>query len=44
MSTNAPYSSECPNCGHERVQGALSSEELREMLETGAEIDATHQL
>ena len=40
MSANAPYSSECSKCGHERVQGVLSTEELREMLETGAEIDA----
>jgi hypothetical protein len=36
MSERAPYSSECQRCGHERVQGALSSEELREMLDTGA--------
>jgi redox-regulated HSP33 family molecular chaperone len=40
MSERAPYSSECPKCGCERVQGALSTEELREMLDTGAEIDA----
>jgi redox-regulated HSP33 family molecular chaperone len=40
MSERAPYSSECPKCGHERVQGGLSTEELREMLDTGAAIDA----
>ena len=40
MSARAPYSSECPKCGQERVQGVLSTEELREMLDTGAEIDA----
>ncbi len=40
MNERAPYSSQCPNCGHERVQGALSTEELREMLDAGAEIDA----
>ena len=40
MSEHAPFSSECPKCGHERVQTALTAEELRELLADGVDIEA----
>jgi hypothetical protein len=40
MSDNSPISSECPSCGHERVQPGYTRDELAELLRTGAEIEA----
>jgi redox-regulated HSP33 family molecular chaperone len=40
MTERAPFSSECPKCGHQRVQTALTADELREMLAAGADIEA----
>ena len=40
MTERAPFSSECPKCQHERVQTALTGEELRELLAGGAHIEA----
>jgi hypothetical protein len=40
MTERAPFSSECPKCGHERVRTALTAEELRELLAIGADIEA----
>lgn len=40
MSDSAPFSCECPNCNHERVQTGYAAEELRQLLESGAEIEA----
>jgi hypothetical protein len=40
MTKRAPFSSECPKCGHERVQTALAAYELRELLADGADLEA----
>ena len=40
MTETAPFSCECPHCNHERMQGGYSPEELRQLLEAGAEIEA----
>ena len=34
------FSSECPNCGQERLQAALPHEELVQLLHAGAELEA----
>jgi hypothetical protein len=36
----APFSSECPHCGHERMQGGYAGDELQQLLASGAEIEA----
>jgi len=38
--TVAPFSSECPACGHERIQLGYTRAELQELLRAGAEIEA----
>ena len=40
MSNSAPFSSECPNCGQERVQPGYARDELIQLLASGAEIEA----
>jgi len=40
MSSSPPLSSECPNCGQERVQPGYSREELVQLLASGADIEA----
>ncbi len=40
MSKTAPFSSECPKCSHERAQPGYSPDELLELLEEGAVIEA----
>ena len=40
MNAPAPFSSECPKCGNERMQPGYSREELIELLREGSEIDA----
>jgi hypothetical protein len=40
MTDAAPFSSECPHCGHERVQPGYLRDELAQLLSTGAEIEA----
>jgi hypothetical protein len=40
MSEQLPFSSECPNCGHDRVLTGYAQDELRELLKSGAEIEA----
>jgi hypothetical protein len=40
MSDSAPFSAECPKCGHERVQPGYARDELAQLLRTGAEIEA----
>jgi hypothetical protein len=40
MSEFAPFTSECPNCGQERVQPAYASDELIQLLRAGADIEA----
>ena len=40
MSELAPFSCECPTCGHDRVQTGYTREELLQLLEDGAEIEA----
>jgi hypothetical protein len=40
MSDATPFSSECPKCGHDRVQTGYTREELRQLLQSGAEIEA----
>jgi redox-regulated HSP33 family molecular chaperone len=40
MSERAVFTSECPNCNQERMLTGLSDDELRELLESGAEIEA----
>ncbi len=35
-----PFFSECPRCGHERPQTGYSREELAQLIEAGAEIEA----
>jgi len=40
MSASAPFSSECPRCGHERVQPMYVHDELRQLLDAGADIEA----
>jgi len=37
---SAPFSSECPNCGNERLQTGYELEELAELLSSGADIEA----
>jgi transcription elongation factor Elf1 len=39
-SENFPFSSECPHCGHERMQGGLPREELVQLLRSGAQLEA----
>jgi hypothetical protein len=40
MNDSAPFSSQCPKCGMERVQPGYSREELLQLLDAGAEIKA----
>ncbi len=40
MSSPAPFSAECPNCGNDRVQTAYARDELIELLNEGADIEA----
>jgi len=40
ISTTMPFTSECPRCGHERVQPGHAREELAQLLGAGAEIEA----
>jgi len=40
MDTPKPFSSECPRCGHDRMQTGYTGEELVELLRAGAEIEA----
>jgi hypothetical protein len=40
MSDQTPFSSECPKCGHERVLSGYAADELAELLDSGAEIEA----
>jgi hypothetical protein len=35
-----PFSSECPNCGRERLQAGLPRDELIQLLRSGAELEA----
>ena len=35
-----PFSSECPNCGAERLQAGLPRDELIQLLRSGAELEA----
>jgi hypothetical protein len=39
MHDSAPFSSECPKCGHERLLTGYARDELAELLRTGAEIE-----
>jgi hypothetical protein len=41
MNDSAPFTSECPKCGHERVQTGYARDELIQLLRAGAEIEAT---
>jgi transcription elongation factor Elf1 len=40
MTDAALLSSECPHCGHERVQTGYARDELEQLLAAGAEIEA----
>jgi hypothetical protein len=40
MNDPMPFSSECPKCGRDRVLTGYPSDELRELLQSGAEIEA----
>jgi hypothetical protein len=40
MNEIAPFSSECPTCGHDRVQTGYARDELVQLIEDGAEIEA----
>jgi hypothetical protein len=40
MQDTVPFFAECPNCGTDRVQPGYPPEELRQLLEAGAEIMA----
>jgi hypothetical protein len=40
MSHPTPFSSECPKCGHDRVQTGYAPDELVELLREGSEIEA----
>ena len=40
MSGPKTFASECPRCGHERVQTGYAQDELAELLESGGEIEA----
>jgi len=40
MSSVAPFSAECPSCNQERLLTGYTSEELRELLRSGSEIEA----
>jgi hypothetical protein len=35
-----PFSSECPKCGHDRVQTGYAQNELADLLKAGADIEA----
>lgn len=37
----APFTAECPKCGHERVQTAYARDELVQLLRAGADIEAS---
>ena len=39
MSDQAPYSSQCPKCGHDRVLTGYERDELMELLNSGAAIE-----
>jgi hypothetical protein len=41
MNEAAAFASECPKCGHERLQPAYARDELVQLLRSGAEIEAT---
>jgi len=40
MSAPGPFAAECPHCNQERLQTAYTSEELVQLLRSGAEIEA----
>lgn len=40
MTLPTTFSSECPRCGHDRVQTAYTRDELVQLLQAGAEIEA----
>jgi hypothetical protein len=40
MSSQAPFFSECPRCGHDRALTGYAPDELKELLDSGAEIEA----
>lgn len=39
MSEPAPFSVECPKCGHDRVLTGYARDELVELLKSGADIE-----
>jgi hypothetical protein len=39
MKDQAPFLSECPKCGHDRVLTGYGRDELTELLRSGAEIE-----
>lgn len=39
MNAPAPFSTECPKCGHDRVLTGYAQDELVELLTSGAEIE-----
>lgn len=40
VKNSAALSSECPKCGHDRVQTGYARDELEMLLQTGADIEA----
>ena len=40
MSNSAPFASECPRCSHDRVQPGYARDELQQLLDSGAAIEA----
>jgi hypothetical protein len=40
MSAPAPFPSECPKCGNDRMQPGYTRDELLELLREGSEIEA----
>ena len=39
MNEKVPFASECPKCGHDRVLTGYGSDELAELLTSGADIE-----
>ncbi len=40
MASPGPFSAECPNCNQDRLLSGYSAEELTQLLQAGAEIEA----
>jgi hypothetical protein len=40
MSEPHPFPSECPHCGHERMQVGYARDELVQLLRAGADLEA----